>query len=69
MGKYILKFGEVEIKKLEFHFSIRAIIIDEVDTEKIIISDKFSCAKKALSILLATKIMEKLHHCVSCSQK
>ena len=62
--KEILKFGDVEIEKGEFHFSKNAIPIDDVNIDKVVISDEFPCMKRVLSILPATQIMKS--HTIVC---
>lgn len=39
--KLVVKLGEVEIEKQEFHFSKKAIVVDDVDVDKVIMSDEF----------------------------
>ena len=41
MSKETLKFGNVVVNKKEFHASKQAIVLNLVDTIKIVISDKF----------------------------
>ena len=41
MSEKTLKFNNVEINKKEFHKSKQAIDLDSVDTDKIVVSDKF----------------------------
>lgn len=45
MGKEFLKFDDVEIENQKFHSSKREVSKNEVDIEKITISNKFSCVK------------------------
>lgn len=45
MCKEFLKFREVEIEKREFHSPKRAIHIEDVNTDKIIMPDKFPGSK------------------------
>lgn len=61
----ILKFDDVIIEKQKFH----AIARDDVYIDKIVISDEYLAAKKALSIFSTSNIMKHLRRCVSCSQK
>lgn len=39
--KLVVKLGEVEIEKQEFHFSKKTIVVDDVDVDKVIMSDEF----------------------------
>ena len=41
MSEKTLKFGDVVINKKEFHASKQAIALNLVDTDKIVVSDKF----------------------------
>ena len=41
MSEQILKFGDILVNKKEFHASKQAIALDLVDTNKIVVSDKF----------------------------
>ena len=41
MGEKTLKFNNTKINKKEFHKSKQAIDLDSVDTNKIVVSDKF----------------------------
>ena len=45
MGKECPKFHDVEIEKKEFHCSKNAIPISHVNTDKIVMSEAFPCAK------------------------
>ena len=40
MSEKTLKFGNIEVNKIEFHVSKRAITLDFVNIDKIVISDK-----------------------------
>lgn len=65
IDREILKFDDVIIEKQKFH----AIARDDVYIDKIVISDEYLAAKKALGIFSASNIMKHLRRCVSCSQK
>ena len=41
MSEKTLKFNNIKINKKEFHKSKQAIDLDSVDTDKIVVSDKF----------------------------
>ena len=41
MGEKTLKFNNIKINKKEFHRSKQAIDLESVDTNKIVVSDKF----------------------------
>ena len=41
MGEKTLKFNNIKVNKKEFHKSKQAIDLDSVDTDKIVVSDKF----------------------------
>ena len=44
--KEIIKFGDIETEKRKFHHHRNTILVDEdVDIDKILISNKFSCKK------------------------
>ena len=61
MRKELLKFGDVEIETNNFHSSKSPIDMENVNIDKIVICNEFSCHKRVLST--------PLHHCVSYSQK
>lgn len=69
MSKEFLKFGKVEIKKQKFHSLKRAISIDDINIDNIIISGKIPCSKKCSMSLVGYEIIKKLHRCVSSSHK
>ena len=41
MSEKTLKFNNIKINKKEFHKFNRAVDLDSVDTDKIVVSDKF----------------------------
>ena len=51
-----IRFGETEIEKRKSHCHKNPILIDVVDINEIIVSNKVSFHKKVLNILLITKI-------------
>ena len=46
MSGKTLKFGDVEVNKKEFHASIKCIPLNLVDTNQVVISDKFKHSDK-----------------------
>ena len=46
MSEKTLKFGDVEVNKKEFHASIKCIPLNLVDTNQVVISDKFKHSDK-----------------------
>ena len=60
MGKEILMFDKIEIKKSKFYHHK---ILGDVDIEKVLVSNKISFGKKNISTLLVACIMiKKLNH-------
>ena len=53
-------FGDIEVKKRKFHYSKTRILLENVDLDKILISNKVSFVEKKLNTLLATKMIMKL---------
>lgn len=54
-------YGVFSFQKQKFRSSKNAIVVnDDVVMKMITIFNKYPCAKKALSILTATKVMKKL---------
>ena len=45
MSEKRLKFNNIKVNKKEFHKSKQAIDLDSVDTDKIVVSDKFKLLK------------------------
>ena len=64
MGEKTLKFNNIKVNKKEFHRSKKAIDLDLVDTDKIVVSDRFKQKLKVFSILLAINKMKWLSHYV-----
>ena len=64
MGKEILTFGNIEIKKNKFYRHKTPIFLEDADIEKVLVSNKISFVeKKTISTLLVTCIMViKLNH-------
>ena len=55
MSVKTLKFGNVIVNKKECHVFKQAIALNLVDTDKIVISDRFNTVIMILNILLGTK--------------
>ena len=49
---------DTEIKKHKFHYHKNLILIEDIDINKIIVSDKLFLVNRVLNILLAVKIMK-----------
>ena len=47
MGEKTLKFNNIKVNKKEFHKSKQAIDLDSVDTDKIVVSDKFKHSEES----------------------
>ena len=64
MGKEILTFGNIEIEKKKTDFTtIRPIFLEDLDIEKILVSNKISFGEKTIRTLLFACIMVvKLNH-------
>ena len=60
MDKKIIKFDDTETEEYEFHQHKSPISINNIDINKIIVSNKFSLVNKILSTSLVTKIIKKL---------
>ena len=61
MEKTIIKFGDIEIEKQKFHQYKRHISINNIDINKMVVSNKVSFGKKGLSISSAIKMLKKLN--------
>ena len=68
MEKTIMKFGDIEIEKQNFHQPKRPISIKNIDINEIVVSNKVSFGKRVLNISLAIKML-KLDLYVYFSQK
>ena len=63
MGKEILTFGDIDIEKKKFYCDKTPIFFKDVDTEKVLASNKISFVEKTINILLITCLMMiKLNH-------
>ena len=54
-SKKFFKFDVIQMEKQMFHSSKRPIAIDDVDIDKILISNKFACAKKDFKYFIRYK--------------
>ena len=52
MSEKTLKFNNVKINKKEFHKSKQAIDLDSVDTDKIVVSDKFKHSEEGFKYFI-----------------
>ena len=52
MSEKILKFNNVKVNQKEFHKSKEAIDLDSVDTDKIVVSDKFKHSEKGFKYFI-----------------
>ena len=68
MEKTIMKFGDIEIEKQNFHQPKRPISMKNIDINEIVVSNKVSFGKRVLNISLAIKML-KLDLYVYFSQK
>ena len=46
MGKEILTFGDIEIEKNKFYCHKSLILLEDIDTEKVLVSKKISSGEK-----------------------
>ena len=60
MSKEFLKFADVEIKKRKFPSSKGPIDVGDVNIDKIVISNKFSCTKRGSKYFVGYKNIEEL---------
>ena len=63
MNKVILMFGNIAIENCKFHCYKNLILIDELDINKLLISDKVSSSKSALFV--AKMMIIKSSHYIS----
>ena len=52
MDEKIIKFDETEIEKCKFHQRKNPFLIDDIDIDKIVVSNKSFLVKRILNILL-----------------
>ena len=63
MGKEILMFSDTEIEKNKFYHHKSPIFLNDVNTEKVLVSKKFLLVKKTVSTFLVTcRTIIKLSH-------
>ena len=63
MSERTLKFDNIRVNKKEFHKSKQLINLD-LNVDQIIVSDKFKHNDDGILVLLVTKKMKLLNHCV-----
>ena len=63
MSERTLKFDNIRVNKKEFHKSKQLINLD-LNVDQIIVSDKFKHNDDDILVLLVTKKMKLLNHCV-----
>ena len=61
MDKTIIKFGDIEIKKQKFH-QHKSPLINNIDINKIIVSNKVSFGNKGLKYFIGYKDAKKHNH-------
>ena len=61
MHKTIIKLDDTGIEEFEFHEYKIPILINEIDINEIVVSDKFPLGKQDFNISLVTKIIKKLN--------
>ena len=52
MSEKTVKFNNIKINKKEFHKSKQAIDLDSVDTDKIVVSDRFRHSEKVFKYFI-----------------
>ena len=57
MSEQTLKFGDIVFNKKEFHASKQAIALNLVNTNKIVVFDKFKHSDDGLNVLLPIYMM------------
>ena len=55
MSKEILKFNDIEIEKRKFHSFKSPTTVNDIDIDKITISNKFPCGKKGFKYFIGYK--------------
>ena len=58
MIKKIIKFDNTEIEEYKFHQNKRSILINDIDINRIVVSNKIPLLNKILNISLVTKILK-----------
>ena len=59
-GSKKIKFDDFEIERYKFHQYKSPILINNIDVNKIVVSNIISCGKTILDILLDIKMVKKL---------
>ena len=59
MDKTIIKFGDIEIKKQKFHQHKSPILINNIDINKTVVSNKFCFIKKGFKYFIVYKDAKK----------
>ena len=65
MTKKTLKFNNIRVIKKEFHISKEPIDLMSVIVDQIVVSDNLIIITMVLNILLVTKKVKLINHCVS----
>ena len=60
MEKTIIKFGDIEIEKQKFHQYKRHISINNIDINKMVVSNKVSFGKKGFKYFIGYKDAKKI---------
>ena len=70
MSEKTLKFNNIKINKKEFHKSKQAIDLDSIDTDKIVLSDKFRHSEEGYKYFIGNQEGETVKPlCIILSQK
>ena len=64
MSEKLLKFNNIKINKKEFYKSKQAIDLDSVNTDKIVVSDKFKHSEGGYKYFIGYKEMKLSNHYV-----
>ena len=64
MEKKIVKFGDLEIEKQTFHQHKTPILIENIDINKIAVSNKVSFGKKGFKYFIGYKDAKKIRPCI-----
>ena len=59
-NKTMKPFGDPDIEKYKFHYHKNLISIDDVDIDKILISNKISCSRNGFKYFIGYKVINKL---------
>ena len=60
MSEKTLKFNNIKINKKEFHKSKQAIDLDSVDTDKIVVSDRFKHSEEGFKYFIGYQENERV---------